>query len=436
MIGRRGHTPIERLSSADLVQMASESSGAPMQVGAVLLLRSATRTETAVRDALAERIRAVPRLRQRLVAAPLGCGRPVWVDDPGFDIARHVRRVQCPAPGDEHALLGVAAGVVTDRLPRDRPLWAATVVAGLCGGDTAIVLVLHHVVADGIGGLAVLARLVDGAPPPPLSLFPAPAPTGGRLFLDALRARLGAAAHVAELRAAADELVPSSTRRLPRCSLNRPTGPGRVLAVARAELAAVHAVGQAHDATVNDVVLTAVAGALSTVLEHRGEHADTIVVSVPISSRRDASANQLGNQAGVMPVAVPATGDRLQRLKATGGLARLRKTATPGSSAALLDPAFRILARMGALRWFINRQRLINTFVTNLRGPAHGMTLLGAEISAVIPVALITGNVAVAFAVLSYSGDLVVTIVADPENCPDLPLLKGALQSELDALTR
>jgi diacylglycerol O-acyltransferase len=99
-----------------------------------------------------------------------------------------------------------------------------------------------------------------------------------------------------------------------------------------------------------------------------------------------------------------------------------------------MAPAFRTLARLGLLRWSLNRQRLVSTLVTNLRGPDTRLSFLGAAVSRVIPVPSIMGNVTVAFGVLSYAGTLTLTVVADPEHCTDLPVLVEVLQRELDAL--
>lgn len=92
------------------------------------------------------------------------------------------------------------------------------------------------------------------------------------------------------------------------------------------------------------------------------------------------------------------------------------------------------LARLGVLSWFVNHQRLVTTFVTNVRGPAQPLRFLGVSVREVLAVSQTTGNVTVAFAALSYAGVLNVTIVADPERCPDLPLLAEALQRDLDVL--
>ena len=167
--GARGaaRVAVDRASPADLMQLAADVGPAPMHIGAVLVLGTGPGFSVEqARRVLGERIAAVPRLRQRLHRAPPGCGRPFWADDPAFDLCHHVRQVPCPAPGDQRALLDVAAAVLGEPLPRSRPLWSATFVTGLAGGGTGLVIVMNHVLADGIGGLAVLASLVDEQPRP------------------------------------------------------------------------------------------------------------------------------------------------------------------------------------------------------------------------------------------------------------------------------
>jgi diacylglycerol O-acyltransferase len=430
----------DRASPNDVMVLATDIGPVPMQVGAILVLDPLpSLTSPVVRDTIADRIRSLPRLRQRLVRPPLGGGRPVWVDDPEFDINRHVRSIRCPVPGDEHALLGVSAQVVTDRLPMDRPLWSATFVTDLVDGRAALVFAFHHALADGVGGLAVLARFADGGSGVPQDDFPRPGPTRSQMLLDALVARIRAVAHLesglARVRGAVAELRPGGSPVAARSSLNRPTGPHRQLAVVRTGLAAVRQAGHAHGGTVNDAVLTAVAGALRAVLSQRGETIDELVVSVPVSGRDAVAGARLGNETGVIPVSVPTIGDPALRLEATASITRLRKKAPRGSSAVLLGPAFRVLSRLGAFRWFIDHQQLINTFVTNLRGPESRLFFSGAAVSDVIPVSMTVGNVTVAFAVLSYAGSLTVTVVADPDRCQDLPVLAQELQRQFDLLT-
>lgn len=429
---------IDRASSSDLAHLAYDHGSAPAHVAGVLLLDTTSAPGLAdVRAAMAERVPAIPRFRQQLVPVPFGCGRPVWVDDPRFEIAHHVRQLPCPTPGDERALLDLVATIVTTPLPLSRPLWSATLVTGLAQGRTALVVVYHHVLADGIGGLSVLAHLVDGAFIAPVPHSPT-RPLVHELFVDALGGRLRALAQpshgVRACRSALADLAANGFAQAPQCSLNRSTGPRRAFSVLHTDLAAVHDLAHTRGATVNDVVLTAVTGALRVLLRGRGETVHELVISVPMSMRH-AGAPQPGNHVGVVPVRLPVTGSALQRLDATARIMRARKSATPGASGALWDRLLRAIAAVGLFGWFARRQHFFNTSVSNVRGPGIRQSFLGTPITDIVPVTMTTGNATVGFAVLSYAGTLAVTIVADPDTCPDLPELGVQLQAELDLLT-
>src|SRR5690242_5317916 len=168
---------IQRLSTNDLTQLATETPNAPMQIGAILRLAEPVPAEV-VRTLLRQRVPHVPRLRQRLSATPPGLGRPIWVDDEAFDLSRHIVEQPVDGAATEGSHLQVAATAVVARLPRSRPLWAATLVTDRAGRCSAVIVVLHHVLADGIGGLAALSELVDqDADGSPAEDFPRPAPT-------------------------------------------------------------------------------------------------------------------------------------------------------------------------------------------------------------------------------------------------------------------
>ena len=100
----------------------------------------------------------------------------------------------------------------------------------------------------------------------------------------------------------------------------------------------------------------------------------------------------------------------------------------------MIAPVFRILAKQGIFGWFVSRQHRVNTFVSNLRGPAAELTFLGGRVITLLPVPMITGNISVTFGVLSYAGRLQLTLLADPAQCPDLAELAAALQDELALL--
>lgn len=432
---------VDRISAADLTLLATDRGPAPMHLGAVLVLDGAA-DDDEVPDALLARAATVPRLRQRLRRTPLGGGRPYWVDDSAVDLHGHVERLVLPVGSGWQTMLDAAADAVCTPLSREAPLWRAVWITGWDPAPTcrgALVVVLHHVLVDGLGGLLLLAQLADGAAPrvEPTQLDGDGAPPAPRdLRRDALRRRIAAA-----------RSLPRSLRRTvhgvrelglggrrpalaARTSLNRPTGAQRRLAVVDVALADVVERAHTAGATVNDVVVAAVVGALETLLDRRGEHPRTVVVSVPISSRAPGEGGT-GNHTGVLPVHVPTGVDPAVRLAAVAAATAARRGDRRGSSAAPLGAAFRLLGRLGVFRLFVEHQRLVHTFETNVRGPAQPLRLAGHRVAAVLPVATNPGNVGVSFDVISYAGRLLLTVVADPQLLHEPDELAGLLAVEL-----
>ncbi|AHK31252.1 hypothetical protein OPAG_07267 [Rhodococcus opacus PD630] len=426
----------EQLGSGDLITLVSDVGPVPMNVGAVLFVAGGGDEDAATVEAtFARRLTSIRRLQQRLATPRRGLGRPYWVDDSDFDVRAHLARVRCPSPGDRDAALAIAVDAVTRPLPRSRPLWRAVVVTGLIDDHTGLVLVLHHVVADGIGGLAVLARLVDGAD----AAGPADdtaAPPRGR-FVDRVSERfrtLRRLPHrVARIRGGWAELGRGRGGWAPPCSLNAATGPRRKVMTVDVGLDGVRAAGRRSGATVNDVLLVAVTGALAELLRERKEFPQELVVSVPVSARSSATSGHLGNQVGVMPVRVPLVGSFQERLTTVSGVTRVQKMRTRGTSSALIGPLFRILAALRLFRWFVDRQRLVNSFLTNLPGPPGQFVIAGAPITGITPITVTAGNVGVAFAALSYAGTLTVTIIVDPDVVPEVRELAAALHEQFRA---
>ncbi len=444
----------ERIGPGDAQQLATDVGPVPANVGALLVLGPPdppALDPDALADLIAARLAAIPRMRQRLARVPLGCGRPIWVDDGHVHPRRHVDVVACPGRGSSEAVLAAAVATVTQPLDGSGPLWRARVLTGLPDGQVGLVLVLHHVLADGIGGLAMLGGLVDeafaGAPPtgplpaavpaavPAPVQAPRPMPTRRMLLADATRVRMRALRRAprqaAMLGSAMRELGREGSGMAPRCSLNQPTGPRRAAAVVSVPLDPLRRLAREHAATVNDVLLVAVARALEAVLASRGEHLPSLVISVPVAARGGTTTDQLGNQVGVMPVRVPLGGPARETLAQVARSTAARRTEQRGSSAALVTPAFRLLAALHLFGPLISRQRLINSFLTNMRGPAHVMTLAGAPIQLIAPLTIATGNVSAAFAALSYAGTLSVVVITDPDLIPEGEDLSRALRQAL-----
>lgn len=437
---------VDRASPNDLTNLAVDHGPAPMNIAAVLVIEGAGDLALQeVRALLEERLPRVARMRQRLVRPPLGFGRPYWVDDPGFDLERHLGEVELDGiralrRSPEGGLLDVAADLVCRRLRQDRPLWEARWVTGLGDGDAALVLVVHHVLADGVGGLAVLETLGDEAGGVGASAFPRPGPRWRDLAEDAWREHLGTLRDVRAVLARTVHglrelgLAGQRPSLAPATAFNRPTGPRRRLTTVTVPLGEVVALGHRRGCTVNDVVLTAMIGAMAGSLRSRGENPEQLVVSVPVSSRRSATADQLGNRTGVIPTTLPTTLDPHERLDQVAAITRSRRSASRASSAAPMGVVFRALGRLRLFQPFVDRQRLVNTFVTNVRGPGEALHFLGHRVTSVIPVAVNPGNVGVSFDILSYAGQLGVTVVADPDLVPDQEQLTHLLSDELRQL--
>lgn len=429
---------IDRASSADLAQLAFDRGCSPMHVAGILVLGGRRPTDLQhVRGAVAERIGGIPRFRRHLVRTPPGCGRPVWATDRGFDVARHVWQVTCPAPGDERALLDLAAVLATTRFSRDHSPWRVVLVTGLTNAGAALVVVLHHVLADGIGGLAVLSQLMDGA----RHLQPVGNEAPARLrdlFADAVHDHLTSLAGIRHgVRALREALTVAGPvqHAAPHCSLNRPTGTGRVLVVARADLAGLRAVAHERGATINDVVVSVATGALHALLRSRGERVDHLSVAMPTSARRSTTVTRLGNRVTPSFVVVPAVAEPFERLSAVALVTRAHKAAMPSAPPRLVELVFRAAAALRVSRSYTRHQRIANTSVTDLRGPESPLAFLGRPVSEVIPVTSTTGNMTVVFVALSYAGTLTITAVADRDACPDVGILEAVLQAGLDALT-
>jgi diacylglycerol O-acyltransferase len=451
MVPRSWPGRLERLSPLDVSNLRAEEHGVPMHVAALARVEGAPLCDASgglqlekVRAVVEGRLHLAPRLRQVLVRPRAGLGRPVWADDACFDIAWHVRARPVPAPGDETALLAVCAQLNEPPLDRSRPLWELWLLPGLADGTIGMLIRLHHAVADGIAAIALLGALLDTTPaaPPPAAppWRPAPPPSAWQMFTDNLRRHAAdAAAAVAGLRhpAPAIDRLGSRLRQLrlvagegraPRLSLNQPAGTRRRLLLARADLAQAKAAAHTHGATVNDLVLVAVAGGARRLLAGRGELSPGLAVkaSVAAAARDPADLAATGNRAAIMLVPLPTGESEPGR-----ALEQIAQATTERKRHPPYQPGGRL-----AQRWMVHamsRQRLVNLFTSNLPGPPQPLYFAGARILEIFQAGVVQGNVTLAVGVLSYAGQLNFTIVGDADAIPDLQAFADGLT---DALTQ
>ncbi len=409
------------------------------------------------------RLHLVPRYRQRLAFVPLNQGRPVWVDDPHFHVHYHVRHTALPSPGGDDQLKRLAGRVFSQALDRSRPLWELWLVEGLAADRFALLSKTHHALVDGISGVDIVTVLFDTSPDPvPVApadreWIPRPLPSSAQLLADALleratvpaemargvRATLRGPRHVVGSvgRAAAGvgAVARAGLQAAPPSPLNTRIGPHRRFTWVREDLRRFKAIKDTLEATVNDVVLASVAGALGRYLGRRGEVTEETVLRamVPVSIRADAERGALGNRVAAMWAPLPiGLADPSQRLLTISRSMRGLKESGQAVGAQVLTELTgfappTIMAQAARLQ---ARQRMFNVVVTNVPGPQFPLYMLGRELDATFPMVPLAENQALGIAIMSYNGQLNFGLNADYDAMRDLEALADDLRAAIEEL--
>jgi WS/DGAT/MGAT family acyltransferase len=451
------------MTSRDAGFLYLERPHALLHIGCVARLEGALG-----RDELVDRIEArLPRLRryaQRAIPVPFALGHPTWEDDPDFAAGRHVHRWALPAPGGEAELREAVEKLLAQPLDRDRPLWEMHLIEGLDGGGTALFQKVHHCMVDGMAGAQILEALLDDSPDtserspaatPFAPSLPAAAERAGRALADGLRRQLGVAggvlaalrgpasarAAISRLREAAFSAVQLAARDVPEMPWNAPVGSARRLEFTRLPLAAVGRIRARRGGTVNDVVLSVLAGGLHHYLVGSG-HATRgleLVALVPVSLRDPQEAQALGNRiSGLLVPLCVDLGEEVPRLAATRAVTeRLKQNAAWTGIDALLGALDELPPPLVALVGSRLRVgRLANLVATNVPGPRETRWLAGRRVEALYPIVPITDGIGLGLAVFSYDGWLHVGLNADAEAVPDLDKLRHGIEVAFERLAR
>jgi len=409
------------------------------------------------------RLHLVPRYRQRLAFVPFGQGRPVWVDDPHFNVRYHVQHHALPPPGSDEQLKHLAGRAFSQQLDRNKPLWELWLVEGLEGDRFAILAKTHHALVDGISGVDITTVLFDvtrepaPTPAPEQPWMPRPLPSSAQLLADALLERAtvpaeivrGMRAIVTRPRRVARELFGDlaavgsfalpGARSAPPSPLNVPIGPHRRFTWAEEELDRVKAIKNALGGTVNDVVLATVAGGLGCYLREHGHPTIDLVLRamVPVSVRSEEARGALGNQVAAVWASLPVgETDPVERLALVRGEMEGLKESHQAVGARLLTELTgfappTVMAQAARLQ---ARQRYFNLVVTNVPGPQFPLYVLGREMLAIYPMVPLAQHLALGIAIMSYNGRLAFGLNADFDALPDLELLAAHLGEALDEL--
>ena len=458
----------ERLSGQDLSFLAIEDGRAHMHVGMVSLfdagpLRLADGSIDFERivDHVGAQLHHIPRLRQKL-AWVKGFGQPVWIDDSDFNVRFHLRHTALPPPGNIRQLKRLAGRIMSQELDRGKPLWEHWFVDRVDGDRFALISKVHHCLADGMAGLAILGTLVDPdpdfVPGPAPEWEPRPAPGDTELFVDEIRRRALAPAEAlgAQLRRATGgagprsspslsalrDLMATSTGGASDTPLNRPIGPHRRFDWVRLPFDGVHEIGTRAGGKINDVVLALTAGALRDFLAHRDVDVDHLELRtvVPVNIRNEHDDSEMGNHVAnlivPLPVDEPDPWRRLERVvETTAELKRSGSAVGFDALGPLIDmlpsPLLGPVVRLGSQR------TPANLAVSNLPGPRIPMYLLGARQRAAYPVLPLIGNQAIGIVLISHEDHLCWGLNADWDTVPDLHDLAERLETgyaELAAL--
>ena len=450
------------MSVQDAMFLDVEDGNNPMHIGSVAVLEGPAPAYGDLVRLIAAKLPLVPRYRQKVRFAPGGLGRPVWVDDPHFQILYHIRHTAVPPPGGRDELRNLAGRVFAQLLDRSKPLWEFWMVEGLEKGRWAIISKVHHCMVDGVAAtdlLTVVFDATDQAPDlePPDEWFPDSEPGALRLaaagvfrtVADPLgslrnvagalqltagpRTRIGEAATL--VRSLADWGKKSAT------SLNGPIGPHRRWSWAEASLDDVKLVRGALGGTVNDVVLASITAGFRALLEHRGENLSNRVVRtlVPVSVRGDHERGTLNNRVSGMfpglPVSIDDPAERLAAISAQLSMLKESKQAVAGDALARLAGfAPPMLLALGARLAARTPQRALQTVTTNVPGPQYTLYVAGRPMIYSYPYVPIMGSVRISIAIFSYCGRLFFGITGDYDTVADIDVLRDGIESGMREL--
>lgn len=452
----------ERLSGLDTSFLHLERSGAHMHVASTSVFEGPAPTHEEFRDHIASRLHLVPRFRQKLRFVPLAQSRPVWVDDPHLNLDYHVRQTALPAPGSDEQLRNLAARIFSQQLDRSKPLWELWLVEGLNDNRFAIIGKSHHALVDGVSGVDITTVLFDldpepaGAPDKAPPWLARPEPTDFQLLAEALKERATSPKEIyrgvrAALRGPRQVLrgVGATSKMIgaglaaPHSVFNVEIGPHRRFQMTQTDLADLKRVKDAHGGTVNDVILSIVAGGIGRYLRARGHDTGGLELRamVPVSVRAPDEHGALGNRVSAMMAPLPVwcedpverlrlMSEEMGDLKSSGqavGAEILTKLTdfAPGtivSQAARLQPA----------------QRFFNLVVTNVPGPQFPLYVLGRKMESIFPMVPLARRQALCVGIMSYNGQVNFGLIGDYDALADLDSfaldLEAATQEVIDTV--
>jgi len=474
----------DRLSGGDALFLHLEREGMPLNVASVNVFEGVISLD-ACTAFIESKLPLIPRYRQRVVAPPFGFGSPTWEYEPNFDLSNHVHQVTLRR-GTDAELKAVAGKILSTVMNRQHPLWDFTLVQGLKGGRTGVVTRMHHCMADGLAGVALLNVLMDASPevhPLPKRKLRIPKPSRqdtpslildgvitsslsvAQRFLTAQREVLevcqqvlstghqNGQADVHKQTANPDLSLPSvdelsllmpevttATQPLPFNTICR--GPQK-FRWAEIPLADIKAIKEACGATVNEVALTIITLAFQRYSELRNVdvRGRLLRIVVPVNVRGNGHASDLGNRITFIPVTLPLDIRSPRKL-----IAAIHKRTAFLKSAHIAECVSLFGTMLGTIP--TAAQQLIgpiisqvplglcNIIFTNVPGPTSPLYLLGHKMLRCYPYVPIGGDLGINCAMLTYNGTAYFGFTGDIHAAPDLGRLEKFLMASFTDLRR
>ncbi|MFL5823285.1 MAG: WS/DGAT/MGAT family O-acyltransferase [Solirubrobacteraceae bacterium] len=445
------------MSPMDASFLHIEGPNNPMHIGGLSIFEGPAPPFERLEDMVASRLDAVPRYRQKVRFVPLGLGRPVWVDDPHFNLTYHLRHSALPAPGTDDILRRTAARIFAHHLDRQKPLWEIWMLEGLAKNRWALLSKVHHCMVDGVSATDLMTVMFDEVPGggTPVRWEPGPEPRDLELVLRTLthqvmnpsegvrvirasarrpRATLSQGREVVRAMASAGGLL----RPPGRSSLTGPVGPHRTWSCAYVHLSDVKAIRSALGGTVNDVVLTLVSGGLRDLLNSRGEEVDgrSIRALIPVSVRRPGERGVYNNRVSAMfaelPVGIADPAKRLQRVREQMDGLKHSKQAVAGEVLTSLSGfAPPMLLALGGRLAARSPSLGVQTGVTNVPGPQKPLQTLDRRMLESFPFVPLIGSVRISIAIFSYDGGLYFGVTGDYDSSSDVDILTAGVQAAM-----
>jgi diacylglycerol O-acyltransferase / wax synthase len=457
----------ERMSPLDASFLHMEDSVSHMHIGSVAIFDGPAPPHSDLVAMVRGKLPLVPRYRQVVQFVPLALGRPLWVDDPHFNLDYHLRHTALPQPGGEDELRRLVGRVMSQQLDRSKPLWEMWMAEGLEDGRWALLTKAHHCMVDGVSGTDLFAVMMDSSPEPsepvPDNWQPQPSPSSAELVVQAVtdmarspyeqvravraglrvpRQTIGQVREVMKGFASSAGIV----RPTAPSGLNGPIGPHRRYAWASTTVDDIKRVRKTLGGSFNDVVLAAITSGFRELLLSRGESVDRVVRTlVPVSVRpRDASGRAVGdgtfeNKVAAMFAELPVSvADPVERLNAISAqMAKLKESNQALAAEALTAMsgfAPPVLLALGTRIASRAAQRNLNTVTTNVPGPQIPLFAAGRRMRKVFPYVPLAGQVRISVAIFSYDGHVTFGVTGDYDGAPDIDVLCTAIEGGMTEL--